>query len=154
MEILNKNAGFLTNFEVYSLLKQTKEDLANRLLARKKNINNNSAEINVDKHLPTIVYESLRYLEKRPCAQQSAEIVSNFLAKCNETDSRFKLTKVEKLQLINQRPVNAVELQSLIEDSEERFSIEQMDDLLEFVHRNLVTPNTDLNHMQEDAGGI
>jgi hypothetical protein len=148
MEILNKNAGFLTNFEVYSLLKQTKEDLANRL-ARKKNANN-SADINVDKHLPTIVYESLRYLEKRPCAQQTAEVVSNFLTKCDEAENQIKLTKIEKLQLINQRPANAVELQSLIEDSEERFTIEQMDDLLDFVQRNLATPNSDSNHSLEE----
>ena len=47
------------------------------------------------------------------------------------------LTKIEKLQLINQKPSSAVELQYIIEDSEERFTLEQMDDLLEFVITSL-----------------
>jgi len=43
------------------------------------------------------------------------------------------LTKAERLQLVNQRPASAVELQVLIEDNEERFSLEQMDELLQLV---------------------
>ena len=50
MEILNKNVALLSNCEVYTLLKQTKEELANKL-AKKKNLKDSSSlEINVDKH--------------------------------------------------------------------------------------------------------
>ena len=134
MEILNKNAALLSNSEVFSLLKQTKENLAHRLMKKKsiKNPENVNLEINVDKHLSTIVYESLRYLEKTPCVNQSSYIVTEFLRKCDDPKNNFKLTKIEKLLLLNHRPSTSVELQYLIEESEERFTLEQMDELLEY----------------------
>ncbi|RNA00325.1 DNA-directed RNA polymerase III subunit RPC9 [Brachionus plicatilis] len=138
MEIVNKNAALLSNSEVFTLLKETKEKSAQKLI-KKKNLdpNNSNFSTNVDKHLPTVVYESLKYLERTPCVKQTPQIVDNFLTKLDEKFKEFNLTKVEKLQLLNQRPASAVELQCLIEDSEERFTIEQMDDLLEFVLSNL-----------------
>lgn len=144
MEILNKNTAFLSNCEVFGLLQQTKEDLARKVLAKKSKNNTNltdSQQINVDKHLPTVVYESLRFLEKTPCAQQTPEVIRNFLLKLDAHPGRFKLTKIEKLQLLNHRPASAVELQVVIEDSEERFTLEQMDELLEFVLENLPSDN-------------
>jgi hypothetical protein len=141
MEIVNSNVSFLSNFEVFELLKETKEDLAQKLSAKKANNLSNSKKldqqnINIDKHLPTVVYESLRFLEKTACVNQTPEIISNFLKKLEQRQD-FKLTKFEKLQLINLRPASAVELQVVIEDSEERFTLEQMDELLEFVLVNL-----------------
>jgi hypothetical protein len=131
MEIINKNVTFLTNCEVYHLLKP---------LAKMNNNNSNNLEQQTttkDKNLPTIVYESLRYLEKTPCAEQTSQQVTEFLNKLDERKTEFNLTKIEKLQLINQKPTTPVELQYIIEDSEERFTLEQMDDLLEFVIANL-----------------
>ena len=60
MEILNKNAAFLCNSEVYASLKQIKHDQTQKLI-KKKNIKQTDAtqlEINLDKHLPTIVFVS------------------------------------------------------------------------------------------------
>lgn len=131
MEIINKNVTFLTNCEVYHLLKPLAKTNNNN------NTNNLEQTKNKDKNLPTVVYESLRYLEKTPCAQQTPELISVFLKKLDERKSEFNLTKIEKLQLINQKPSSAVELQYIIEDSEERFTLEQMDDLLEFVITSL-----------------
>ena len=125
MEIVNKKSAFLSNNEVYTLLKEVKEK-------QDLKIKNNKQQ-RVDKHLPTIVYESLKYLEKTACVNQSPEVIKEFLAKCEQ----YKLTKIEKLQLLNQRPATAVELQLLIEDSEERFTLEQMDELLEFLNSTL-----------------
>jgi hypothetical protein len=132
MEIVNKNVTFLTNCEVYQLLKPL----------AKTNINNSTNKLEQqsktkDSNLPTIVYESLRYLEKTPCVDQSPQLIEDFLKKLDEKKNEFNLTKIEKLQLINQKPTNAVELQYIIEDSEERFTLEQMDDLLEFTITNL-----------------
>jgi hypothetical protein len=143
MEILNKNAALLSNYEVYELLKQTKEEQTLKSIKKKK-LDPNSANLSavVDKHLPTVVYESLKYLEKSACATQTAHAVSDFLAKLEERKDEFKLTKVEKLQLLNLRPSNAVELQAIIDDSEERFSIEQMDSLLEFVQHHFPVENS------------
>jgi hypothetical protein len=152
MEILNKNAAFLSNSEVYALLKQIKQDQAQKLI-KKKNLKNQvdaqQLDINIDKHLPTIVYESLRYLEKTPCIHQTSTVVNEFLIKCEERKNEFKLTKIEKLQILNLRPSSAVELQYIIEDSEERFTIEQMDELLEFIQSNL--PNESYNISEENT---
>jgi hypothetical protein len=139
MEILNKNAAFLCNSEVYALLKQIKQEQAHKLIKKKnlKNQTDQQLDINIDKHLPTIVYESIRYLEKTPCIHQTSTTVNEFLRKCEERKNEFKLTKIEKLQILNLRPSSAVELQYIIEDSEERFTIEQMDELLEFIQANL-----------------
>ncbi len=132
MEILNKNSAFLSNYEVYNLLKETKEkqDL------KYKNQRNQQT----DKHLPTIVYESLKYLEKTSSIQQNKEIIENFVEKCHQ----FNLTKTEILQLLNQRPTSAVELQLIVEDSEERFTLGQMDDILEFINNNLPLNNSEI----------
>ena len=126
MEIVNKKAAFLSNYEVYNLLKEVKEKQDSKT-------NKNAKHQKVDKHLPTVVYESLKYLEKTACVNQTPDAIREFLAKCEQ----YKLTKIEKLQLLNQRPATAVELQLLIEDSEERFTIEQMDELLEFLNSTL-----------------
>jgi hypothetical protein len=127
MEILNKNAALLSNFEVFKLLKETKE-----IQDLKYNKSNNLQQ-NIDKHLPTIIYESLKYLEKTACINHNKEVIERFLKGCE----KYRLTKIEKLQLLNQRPATAVELQLLIENSEERFTLEQMDEILEFINSSL-----------------
>jgi hypothetical protein len=154
MEILNKNSAFLSNCEVYGLLQQTKDELARKVLAKKSKHAKNQQQADplsqqlseqqsaaVDKHLPTVIYESLRYLERTPCAHQTPEVIRDFLRKLEERRDQFPLTKAERLQLINQRPASAVELQVLIEDNEERFSLEQMDELLQFVLDHLPHPS-------------
>lgn len=159
MEIVNKNVTFLSNCEVFHLLQQTKDDLAQKVLTKKSNRHNTNPLANttalteqqsasIDKHLPTVIYESLRFLETTACVHQTPDIVEAFLAKLEAQKSEFKLTRAEKLQLINQRPGSAVELQVLIEDNEERFTLEQMDDLLDFVLENLPEINSESTENQ------
>jgi len=139
MEILDKNASFLCNSEVYSLLVEVKRQQS---VTNKKNNSTssskdaaNASKIQsdaVDKHLPTIVYESLKYLERTHCISQSPQVIRAFLEECDRRD--LKLTKIERLQILNQRPSSAVELQLLIDNSEDRFSFEQMDSMLTFIN--------------------
>lgn len=60
------------------------------------------------------------------------------------SDLYFRLSKAEVVQLINHRPVSAVEIQLLLDRSEERLTETQVDQLLEIVDQNLP------NHIQEE----
>jgi hypothetical protein len=57
---------------------------------------------------------------------QTDESVAAFLQRLND----YKLTKVEKLMILNSRPTSLASLHVLIEEHEDRFSIEEMDTLL------------------------
>ena len=68
MEIVNKNCAFLSNYEVYKLLKETKEKQESKSTTNKKQQLKASAILN----------DSLSYLEKTACVQQNKDIIKDF----------------------------------------------------------------------------
>ncbi|TRY76002.1 hypothetical protein DNTS_010904 [Danionella cerebrum] len=110
----------LSNYEVYQLLTDLKE--------KRKQMGRNKYSAGQE-NLNTIMYETLKYLSSTPCVRQKPETVTEFLTAMLP----HKLTKAEKLQLLNHRPQTAVEIQLLVEESEERLTEEQIDELIQKV---------------------
>ena len=120
MEVLEGQEKMLSNYEVLKILKDVKE------ATKSSNFGN--------KNLATITYETINYLEGlKHYNELRDENVIDYL----EEMKRFNLTKLEKLQILNQRPKSMVELQVLIEENEERFSEEAMDMILDIVGKTL-----------------
>ena len=67
---------------------------------------------------------------------QTDENVGTFLSRIND----YKLTKVEKLMIVNSRPTNVAALHVLIEEHEERFTMDEMEMLLVHVKQCFPVP--------------
>lgn len=78
----------------------------------------------------------VKYLEASPCSSQSPEVVTSFL---NATKT-WKVTKFEKLQILNLRPTSIVQLQLVLEEVEERFTEEEMTAMIELIEQLIPPP--------------
>lgn len=115
MEVLEANSASLSNREVLELL---------RCNSGKKHTN-----------LATILYETTSYLESSPAASYTIPDVAEFLRKVKE--SNYKLTKMEKIQLVNLKPQNETELHLIIDNIEEKLTEDQRNDLLLVIEQTL-----------------
>ncbi|KAG7208921.1 hypothetical protein KM043_015100 [Ampulex compressa] len=118
MEVLKECSAYLSNYEVLSIL---------------QNIKSNKKQKMTQNQLATITYQTIRYLEDTPCKRQTPETIRDFL-KALES---FKLTKCEKLTLLNVCPKTALEIQLIVEDSEDRLNDEQVESLLQVITNHL-----------------
>ncbi|XP_011862214.1 PREDICTED: DNA-directed RNA polymerase III subunit RPC9 [Vollenhovia emeryi] len=101
----------LSNYEVLNILRNTK--------SYKKSMN----------QLATITYQTIKYLEDTPCKKQSPEKIREFL----KAMEPIKLTKAEKLTLLNLCPTTPLEIQLMVEESEERLTEEEVDTVIQIV---------------------
>nr|CAB3233703.1 CGRP-RCP calcitonin gene-related peptide receptor component protein [Phallusia mammillata] len=117
MEVENPNAAMLSNYEVLKLLNEYVDE-------QKK-----TKQTRSDQNLSTITYETLKYLNETPASVQNQDSIETAVKALRP----FGLTKAEKLQMINLRPTTAVEISLIIEESEERVTEEQIDDIIEII---------------------
>ncbi|KAJ8934064.1 hypothetical protein NQ318_012495 [Aromia moschata] len=114
MEIVNANCATLSNYEVLKHLQKIKD-------SKKKHKG----------QLATITYETIRYLENTACSEQTPENIKE----CLNALAPFNLNKTEKLMIINSPPTTALDIQLMIEESEERLSEQQAEQILEIITR-------------------
>ena len=119
MDVVNDNIALLSNFEVFSVLREM-------YLHR--------CQDSALQQLATVSYETLRYLEMTPCQKQTPESLAAFA----QAIASFSLTKAERLQLLNHRPTSAVILSLLVEEIDERLTTdEQIEELINVVQSTL-----------------
>jgi len=131
MDVINDNVALLSNYEVYSMLREL-------YLGRKPDAGLHQ--------LATVSYETLRYLENTPCRQQSPEALALFA----KNVAPFDLMKAERLQLLNHRPTSMVVLSLLVEEIDERLTTdEQVNDLLDAIATSLPGDSAEKDGEQE-----
>ncbi|CAI8002796.1 DNA-directed RNA polymerase III subunit RPC9 [Geodia barretti] len=136
MQVIKDNAGMLSNFEVLDFLSESQQK------SQGKRPNGRG------QNLATVTYETTEYLSKTPAAVQNPTCIENFL----KAIAPFNLTKAEKLQLVNLRPMSQVELQLIIEEIDERFSDNKIEEILGIVSSELPpsSPPNDENPVGSD----
>lgn len=118
METIKANAAFLSNYEVMQILQQLKD------ATQKKHKRESS--------LATVTYETVHYLQDTECKNQSAECIQKFLIAMKS----FKLTKCEKLMMVNTPPRTELEIQLIVQESEERLSEEDVSKIIDIVNQH------------------
>ncbi|KAG8754902.1 hypothetical protein FRC14_004536 [Serendipita sp. 396] len=145
MEIIKPRTAFLSNYEVYSLLKEMESkqlEQTRAIMATKKEENledlykgpNYVVPEEVAENVRTIQVELLQYLngETLPTSRQSEEAVAHLTRGLRKYD----LTKAEKLQIVNLCPQSILDLYVVVEELESRFEAET-EEILKLVQEKL-----------------
>ncbi|CDW53816.1 RNA pol Rpb4 domain containing protein [Trichuris trichiura] len=104
----------LCNWEVYRYVREEEEKIM-------------QSGDEVSGSFPTILYELRKYLEEFGSSEQTEEGLSDTLEKL----AKYNLTKLEALQLINNQPKVPVVVYRIIDNCEERYTEEQVNEILE-----------------------
>ncbi|KAJ1984569.1 hypothetical protein H4R33_004323 [Dimargaris cristalligena] len=123
MKIEKAFGPLLSNYEVLALLKE--QETYQKTQSKLDPI--------ATSNLLTVQFETLKFLNESPASVQTPDALQQYM----EAMKDWKLTKAEKLQILNLRPKSAVELLILIEECEERFTVEQLEDILGIVEQTL-----------------
>ncbi|PVU95249.1 hypothetical protein BB559_002804 [Furculomyces boomerangus] len=119
MEILELQTALLSNYELYKLISDEREKS-----------NKNKEKYKQPGNL------SMNYLKSTLTIHQNPSQIERFLTELN----KFKLTKAEKLQMLNLRPDKEVDLYLIIEEPEERFTADEINEILSIVQNSLEIP--------------
>ncbi|KAJ8326519.1 hypothetical protein O5D80_005267 [Batrachochytrium dendrobatidis] len=133
MNTVQINSALLCDSEVLNFLQES---------TKRRSKKQNTATF---QDLHTVEYEVVTYLSALPCKDQAKPQVNSFL----EAIKTWSLTKAEKLQLLNLRPVSAIELSAIIEECEIRFTEDQLTELLQILNDTLPYDKPVLDNIQE-----
>ncbi|KAJ2804648.1 hypothetical protein H4R20_002426, partial [Coemansia guatemalensis] len=142
MEVLDRQAALISNYEALLVLRE--EDGQHKE-------SRPQSQVKYPENVTTLVFEALEYLNNTPCSSQSAEQVT---ALKQQLDS-LELTKAEVMQIINHRPKSLVELHLIIEECDERFSVEELEHIVETILETL--PRTEAENGEagdQDSDGM
>ncbi|RDB18067.1 DNA-directed RNA polymerase III subunit RPC9 [Hypsizygus marmoreus] len=147
MEVLNSRAALLSNYEVFTLLRELETDH----LARAKTAVRIKKEEEAAGHPPrhpgsdtlfgepsenlrTVEVEAIQYLsaDYLPTQRQTPEGISQLV----QDLAPYELTKAEKLQVVNLAPTMPVELYVIVEELEDRLG-DRMEEILTHVQSAL-----------------
>ncbi|KAL6047005.1 DNA-directed RNA polymerase III subunit RPC9 [Balamuthia mandrillaris] len=131
MQVLDANAGLLSNFELLELLK---ENFTADQQRRRPRIT------------PLIEAQVGGYLSSTACKDEKSEQV----AECVRRLSPFHLTKAEMLQVLNLSPKSEVEVHLIVEDCVDRLTSEQVTELLDVVQSYLCAPTHEEEHEDKE----
>lgn len=132
MEVLNPNVALLSNHEVFKLVNEVCEQMKVSTGNDKKKNRHHQGVGDID----TISYELKQYMADKPGGMQSDGVVVEFL----DAIKKFNLTKAEKLQLLNLRPTSESVFLRLVEEGEERFETEEIEEIMELIVKILPAP--------------
>jgi len=127
MEVLDTCDSLPCNAEVLQFLREHRTKLAGK-----------AAKDKGQAKAATVVLETLQYLEKTAASTLIESYTSQTLNEFLGSIEKFNLTSSEKLNLLNHCPQKEVEIQVLIEDSEERLSETDVEELLSLVKSHLL----------------
>ncbi|XP_017770432.1 PREDICTED: DNA-directed RNA polymerase III subunit RPC9 [Nicrophorus vespilloides] len=127
MEIKNANVAMLSNFEVMSHLQKIKGQ-------------------QTKSQLTTITYQTSKYLETSPCSTQTVAGVVGILKALEP----YNLNKKEKLIIINNPPATPLEIQLMIENSEERLTETQVEEILNLINKHIGKPEVPAEPEEEE----
>lgn len=132
MEVKNKQCAQLSNLELKLLVNELKSS--------------NSSQLKSNSNLATLIYELSQYFNENETIT-SPNLVK--LLKDLNTSFPNKLTKNEKLMIVNILPDSLLQLVLIIKDCEERLTEEEIQSLLELIHQFVKTPETDVKEEGE-----
>lgn len=112
----------LTNFEVFAIINEEKN-------SKIKDVK----EMDQDQIRVALSSASLKDSLTRECDGITPEGIELFLQKV----MHFDLTEAEILQIINTRPNGPPVLYTIIEDCDERYDDDKMDELLQIIHETV-----------------
>ena len=127
MEVVDVTSSLPCNAEVLQFLKENRSRLAGK-----------SSKDKGQAKAATVVLETLNYLDKTPAGKLCNKLASSRFSDFIISLEKFKLTSSEQLQIINHCPQSQVEIQLLVQDSEERLSESEVEEILDLINVHLI----------------